>query len=154
MSVAGAKLAPTVLLALVSFAGIAHAEEGACGEMAVAVAMSSKLESGGLSKDGSSIPLIGEPYSAILSCSGPGGMSLHYVGPNPPSEGWFAFVSKTGSVLTERRPPLVRQAVERCIKEAQRSSDLVEVRSPGFEVLCGSERSSRQVEVLVKQQFK
>jgi hypothetical protein len=142
-------------VALVSFAGIAHAEEGPCGDMALAIAMSSKLESGGLSKDGSFLPLVGEPYSTLLICSLPGGMSLHYVAPNPPSEDWFAFVSQTGSVLTERRPPLVRRAVERCIKEAQRSSDLVaDVRSQGFEVHCGSEKSGRQVEVLVTQRLK
>ena len=82
-------------------------------------------------------------------------MSLHYVARNPPSEDWFAFVSQTGSVLTERRPPLVRRAVERCIKEAQRSSDLVaDVRSQGFEVHCGSEKSGGQVEVLVTQRLK
>jgi hypothetical protein len=66
-------------VALVSFAGIAHAEEGPCGDMALAIAMSSKLESRGSSKDGSFLPLVGEPYSTLLICSGPGGMSLHYV---------------------------------------------------------------------------
>jgi hypothetical protein len=48
---------------LVSFAGIAHAEEGSCSDMALTIAMSSKLESGGLSKDGSFLPLVGEPLA-------------------------------------------------------------------------------------------
>jgi hypothetical protein len=123
--------------------------------MALAIAMSSKLESGGLSKDGSFIPLIGETYSAHLICSGPAGMSIRYVGPNPPSEDWYAFVGKTGSALTERRPSLVRRAVERCIKEVQQSSDSVgDVRSAGFEVLCDSEKGSGHVEVVVTQRLK
>jgi hypothetical protein len=112
------KLPASVIFALVSLAKGAHAAES-CGEMALAIAMSSKLESGGLSKDGSLIQLIGDPYGAYLSCSGPAGMSLRYVAPNHPPNDWYAFASKTGSVLTERRPTLVRAAVERGLKELQ-----------------------------------
>jgi hypothetical protein len=50
------------------------------------------------------------------------GMSLRYVGPNHPPDDWYAFVSKTGSVLTERRPALVRSAVERCLTHRFKSS--------------------------------
>jgi hypothetical protein len=99
--------------------------------------------------------LIGDPYGAYLSCSGPAGMSLRYVGPNHPPDDWYAFVSKAGSVLTERRPALVRSAVERCLKELQQSGELVaDVRSKGFEVLCDSEKSSRDVEVVVTQRVR
>lgn len=147
-------LPATVIFALISLARGAHATDS-CSDMALAIAMSSKLESGGLSKDGSLIQLIGDPYAAYLSCSGPAGMSLLYVGPNPPPDDWYAFVSKTGSVLTERRPALVRSAVEWCLKELQQSSELVaNVRSKGFEVLCDTEKSGRHVEVVVTQRVR
>jgi hypothetical protein len=143
----------TVTFALVSLAGVAHAA-GSCGDMALEIAMSSKLESGGPSKDGSFISLTGEHYGAYLYCSGPTGMSLRYAGPNPPSDDWYAFVSKTGSVLTKRPPPIVRSAVARCITEASKASDLVVIRSDGFDVLCDSEKGSPHFEVVVIQRLK
>ena len=135
----------TVIFAVVLLAEGAGAA-GSRGDMALEIAMSSKLESGGRSKDGTFISLTGDPYGAYLYCSGPAGMSLRYVGPNPPSDDWYAFVSKTGSVLTKRRQPIVRSAVERCIREASKASDFVEIRSDGFEVLCDSEKSSSYFE--------
>jgi hypothetical protein len=143
----------TVIFALVSLAGVARAA-GSCSDMALEIAMSSKLESGGLSKDGSFISLTGEPYGAYLYCSGPTGMSLRYVSPNLPSDDWYAFVSKTGSVLTKRPPPIVRSAVARCITEASKASDLVVIRSDGFDVLCDSEKGSPYFEVVVTQWLK
>jgi hypothetical protein len=95
------KLLVTVIFALLSLARGAHGADS-CSDMALAIAMSSKLESGGLSKDGSLIPLIGDPYGAYLSCSGPAGMSLRYVGPSHPPDDWYALVSKTGSVLLRK----------------------------------------------------
>ena len=119
------------VLATVIFAVVVLAEgagaAGSCGDMALEIAMSSKPESGGLSKDGTFISLTGDPYGAYLYCSG-------------------AFVSKTGSVRTKRRQPIVRSAVERCIREASKASDFVEIRSDSFEVLCDSEKSSSYFE--------
>jgi hypothetical protein len=127
---------------------------GSCGDMALEIAMSSKLESGGLSKDGTFISLTGEPYGAYLYCSGPAGMSLRYVGPRPPPEDWYAFVSKTGSVLTKRPQPIIRSVVERCIREATKSSHVIEIMSDGFDVLCGSEEGNPYFELVVTQRLK
>lgn len=142
----------TVTFALVSLAGVAHAA-GSCGDMALEIAMSSKLESGGPSKDGSFISLTGEHYGAYLYCSGPTGMSLRYAGPNPPSDDWYAFVSKTGNVLT-KRPHRSSDRRSRCITEASKASDLVVIRSDGFDVLCDSEKGSPHFEVVVIQRLK
>jgi hypothetical protein len=90
----------------------------------------------------------------IFYCSRPTGMSLRYVGPNPPSDDWYAFVSKTGSVLTKRPPPIVRSAVARCITEASKASDLLVISSDGFDVLCDSEKGSPHFEVVVTQRLK
>ena len=65
----------TVIFAVVFLAEGAGAA-GSCGDMALEIAMSSKLESGGLSKDGTFISLTGDPYGAYLYCSGPAGMTL------------------------------------------------------------------------------
>jgi hypothetical protein len=142
-----------LILALTSLAGKANAG-GSCGDMALEIAMSSKLESGGLSKDGTFISLIGDPYSASLYCSGPASMSLRYLGPNPPPKDWYAFVSKTGSVLTKRPHPMIRSAVERCVAEASKSSHVIEIASDGFDVLCGSEKGYPYFELVVTQRPK
>jgi len=75
----------TVIFAVVLLAEGAGAA-GSRGDMALEIAMSSKLESGVDSKDGTFISLTGDPYGAYFYCSGPAGMSLRYVGPNPPSD--------------------------------------------------------------------
>ena len=75
-------------------AGYASAA-GACGEVALEIAMSSKLENRGLSKDGTFISLSSNPYNAYLYCAAPGSMSLRFLGPKPPVDDWYAFVSKT-----------------------------------------------------------
>ena len=143
-----------VTFALVSLAGGAGAA-GSCSDMALEIAMSSKLESGGLSKDGTFISLTSEPYEAYLYCSGPTGMGVRYVGPNPPSADWYGFVSKTGSVLTKRPQSIVRSAVERCVREASEASDVVEiVKSDGFDVLCDTEKGNPYFEVVVAQRPK
>ena len=78
-----------LILAKISLAGYASAA-GPCGELALEIAMSSKLEYGGLSKDGTFISLSGNPYNAYLYCAAPGSMSLRFLGPKPPVDDWYA----------------------------------------------------------------
>ena len=87
-------LLAVLILAKMSLAGYANAA-GPCGEVALEIAMSSKLENRGLSKDGTFISLSGNPYNAYLYCGAPGSMSLRFLGPKPPVDDWYAFVSKT-----------------------------------------------------------
>ena len=143
-----------VILASISLAAGASAAAGPCGEVALEIAMSSKLESGGLSNDGTFISLTGNPYGTYLYCADPGGMSLRYLGPNPPVDDWYAFVSKTGSVLTKRPQWVIRSAVKRCVGEASKSSHVIETSSDGFGVLCGSEKGSPYFELLITQRLK
>jgi hypothetical protein len=146
-------LLAVLLLAKMSLAGYASAA-GPCGEVALDIAMSSKLENGGLSKDGTFISLSGNPYNAYLYCAAPGSMSLRFLGPKPPVDDWYAFVSKTSSVLTKRHQRVIRLAAERCVSEALKSNHLIEISSAGFSVLCGSESGSPYFELVVTQRLK
>jgi hypothetical protein len=149
---------PAILLAIGILANISSAgRAGAavpCGEVALEIAMSSNLESRGLSKDGTFISLSGNPYDAYLYCAAYGSMSLRFLGPNPPVDDWYAFVSKTGSVLTKRPQRVIRSAVERCFSEASKSSHLIEISSDGFGLLCGSEKGGPYFELVVTQRLK
>ena len=145
-------LLAVLLLAKMSLAGYASAA-GPCGEVALEIAMSSKLENGGLSKDGTFISLSGNPYNAYLYCAAPGSMSLRFLGPKPPVDDWYAFVSKTSSVLTKRHQRVIRLAAERCVSEASKSSHLIEISSAGFGVLCGSESGTPYFELVVTQRL-
>jgi len=149
---------PAILLAIGILANISSAgRAGAavpCGEVALEIAMSSKLENGGLSKDGTFISLSGNPYNAYLYCAAPGSMSLRFLGPKPPVDDWYAFVSKTSSVLTKRHQRVIRLAAERCVSEASKSSHLIEISSAGFSVLCGSESGTPYFEMVVTQRLK
>jgi hypothetical protein len=128
---------PAILLAIGILANISSAgAAGPCGEVALEIAMSSKLENGGLSKDGTFISLSGNPYNAYLYCAAPGSMSLRFLGPKPPVDDWYAFVSKTSSVLTKRHQRVIRLAAEL----RQRS---VEVESPDRNIVCRFQRSLR-----------
>ena len=142
-----------LILAKISLAGYASAA-GPCGELALEIAMSSKLEYGGLSKDGTFISLSGNPYNAYLYCAAPGSMSLRFLGPKPPVDDWYAFVSKTSSVLTKRHQRVIRLAAERCVSEALKSNHLIEISSAGFSVLCGSESGTPYFELVVTQRLK
>ena len=75
---------PAILLAIGILANISSAgRAGAavpCGEVALEIAMSSNLESRGLSKDGTFISLSGNPYDAYLYCAAYGSMSLRFLG--------------------------------------------------------------------------
>jgi hypothetical protein len=146
-------LLAVLILAKMSLAGYASAA-GPCGEVALEIAMSSKLENGGLSKDGTFISLIGNPYNAYLYCAAPGSMSLRFLGPKPPVDDWYAFVSKTSSVLTKRHQRVIRLAAERCVSEASKSNHLIEISSAGFSVLCGSESGTPYFELVVTQRLK
>ena len=146
-------LLAVLLLAKMSLAGYASAA-GPCGEVALEIAMSSKLENGGLSKDGTFISLSSNPYNAYLYCAAPGSMSLRFLGPKPPVDDWYAFVSKTSSVLTKRHQRVIRLAAERCVSEASKSSHLIEISSDGFGLLCGSEKGGPYFELMVTQRLK
>jgi hypothetical protein len=137
------------LLASALWADAAQADE--CDAMAAEIAGRIGLDAGGRTA-GNAIPLTArtereDDYGAFLQCSGPPGLTLHYLSPPSPGPKWYDFVARAGAILTGVKSASIALEARNCVENARLREDVFRSPGPALRIVCSISKTDSRADI-------
>lgn len=85
-------------------------------------------------------------YAAQLNCSGPDGMSMHFLSGGNPSPGWYQQDANGLEILTHLQRAVILNGINQCVQKARADiGEVASIKRKKITVLCRVEEDDRSV---------